>query len=234
MYKESIKDRLNLLYPDWEEFGGSWKFLTHWNITLQLVYFCLAFLNDVFGTEYKAKQDASYFQKLRDFLFATLAFPIGTFVSIIFWVLFNLDRDLVYPEALDEVYPPITNHMIHTTPLPSQILELALVYHSYPSRKLGFLTIIIFTQSYIAWIFYVAYAGGPWVYGVLEVLSQSQRLVFVMFMSIFSVLLYLTGEWCNKMVWKGRILDEISVDKCNSDYNLDKLKNKRKYKDKRS
>ena len=55
-----------------------------------------------------------------------------------------------------------------------------------------------------------------------------------MFMSLFSALLYLTGEWCNKMVWKGRILDEISINTCDSDYSLEKIKNKRKYKDKRS
>ena len=246
LYKDSIKDRLNELYPDREEFGGSWKFLTHWNIALQLVYFCIAFLNDLFGTESKIKQDANFLQILRDYLFATLAFPIGTFVPIVFWILYNLDRDLVYPQDLDDVFPQITNHMMHTTPLPSQILELVLVYHSYPSRKLGFPTIIIFCQSYIGWIFYVAYAGGPWVYGVFEVLSQSQRLIFVIGLSIFSVFLYLTGECCNKKVWEIQTDDEISSKDIYNNLqqsvytnsitgrNYSNVKNYKKYKDKRS
>ena len=235
MYKDSIKDILNKLYPDREEFGGSWKFLTHWNIALQLFYFCLALLNDLFGTESKTKEESSRLQKSRDFLFSTLAFPIGIFVPIIFWILFNLDRDLVFPADLDEVFPPITNHMMHTTPLPSQILELALVYHSYPSKKFGFPTIIVFCLSYVGWIFYIAYAGGPWVYGVLEVLSQSQRLMFVMGMSLFSVLLYSTGEICNNYVWKPSPSDTNYHKDVSITDTLDgKFKNKRKYKAKAS
>ena len=235
-YKDSIKDRMNELYPDREEFGGSWKFLTHWNIALQLIYFCLALLNDLFGTECRTKEQASHLQRSRDFLFSTLAFPIGIFVPIIFWILFHLNRDLVFPPDLDEVFPPITNHMMHTTPLPSQILELALVYHSYPAKKYGFPTIILFCLSYVGWIFYIPYAGGPWVYGVLEVLDQSQRLVFVIGMSVFSVLLYLIGEWCNNKVWKPNSSDKFQFKNIlNGDSVKGQVnKNKRRFKDKKT
>ena len=235
-YKDSIKDKLNELYPDRAEFGGSWKYLTHWNVALQLIYFCLALLNDLFGTESRTKEEASHFQKLRDFLFSTLAFPIGIFVPIIFWILFKLDRDLVFPPDLDEVFPPITNHMMHTTPLPSQILELAIVYHSYPAKKYGFPTIITFSLSYVGWIFYIPYAGGPWVYGVFEVLSQSQRLVFAIGMSLFSVLLYLIGEWCHNMVWKPTVSDEIQLKSLSNgdSFKGQANKNKRRYKDKKT
>ena len=149
---------------------------------------------------------------------------------------FHLNRDLVFPPDLDEVFPPITNHMMHTTPLPSQILELALVYHSYPAKKYGFPTIIVFCLSYVGWIFYIPYAGGPWVYGVLEVLDQSQRLVFVIGMSVFSVLLYLIGEWCNNKVWKPNFNDKLQFKNIlNGDSVKGQVnKTKRRFKDKKT
>ena len=202
VYKESIKDDLDELYPERKQFGGSWNYLTHWNIILQLAYFTLAILNDIFGTESRAKEVSSRLQKSRDFLFSTLAFPIGIFVPITFWILFYIDRDLVFPADLDQVFPAITNHMMHTTSLPSQILELLLVYHVYPPRKYGFPAIVSFCLAYISWIFYIAYAGGIWVYAVLEVLTQYQRLMFVISLSLFGIILYLIGEWCNNKAWK--------------------------------
>ena len=201
-YKESIKDELLELFPNRNLFGGSWKFLTHWNVILQLVYFCLAFLNDVFGTESRTKETSSRLQKCRDYLFSTLAFPIGIFVPTIFWILFNIDRNLVFPPVFDKIFPAITNHMMHTTPLPSQILELFFVYHVYPRKMSGIPAIVTFCLAYVGWIFYIAYAGGIWVYPVFEVLNQWQRILFVIVLSMFGTTLYLIGEYCHTWVWK--------------------------------
>ena len=202
LYKESIKDELHRMFPTRIEFGGSWKFLTHWNIFLQLAYFNLAFFNDIFGTESSTKEASSRLQKCRDFLFSTMAFPVGIFVPIIFWILFNIDRNLVFPPSFDKVFPPMTNHMMHTTPLPSQILELCMAYHIYPPKTYGIPAIITFCLSYIGWIFYIAYAGGFWVYPIFEVLTPLRRVCFVILLGIFVTMLYLIGERCNSWVWK--------------------------------
>lgn len=235
LYKETVKDKLNELYPMRKRFGGSWKFLTHWNIVLQILYFSLALVNDVFGTESREKEEASRFQKCRNFLFSTLAFPIGIFVPVMFWILFGIDRDLVFPADLDDIYPPITNHMMHTTSLPAQILELLLIYHAYPSRKYGIPAIVGFCLSYVGWIFYIGYAGGIWVYGILEVLTHSQRVTFLVGLIIFVCLLYLTGEWLNSKVWKKyHVTYEQSVLEHNGTGHRDvQFKSSRKYKQKK-
>ena len=67
---------------------GQWKFLTFINLWLQLLYFTISFLNNLFGSHSKTITSSSNLQKIRDYLFATLAFPIGQFVGIIFWTLF--------------------------------------------------------------------------------------------------------------------------------------------------
>ena len=49
---------------------------------------------------------------LKDFVFSTIGFPVGVFVSVSFWGLYAIDRDLVFPDELDQFFPPITNHMV--------------------------------------------------------------------------------------------------------------------------
>jgi hypothetical protein len=126
-------------WPGRRSFGGQWKFLTFWNMWIQLVYFSLSLLNNLFGSHSSDKASASNLQKARDFFFATLAFPIGQFVGIVFWSLFMLDRELVFPVRYDAYFPTYINHMMHTTVIPAQFLELVMLYHIYPSKKTGML-----------------------------------------------------------------------------------------------
>ncbi len=39
-------------------------------------------------------------KKAEDYLYATLAFPVGMFVGIVFWTLFAIDRELVNKDAV--------------------------------------------------------------------------------------------------------------------------------------
>ena len=59
---------------------------------------------------------------LKDFVFSTIGFPVGVFVSVSFWGLYAIDRDLVFPDELDQFFPPITNDMVRD-----------LRHHSFPS-----------------------------------------------------------------------------------------------------
>ena len=114
-----------LKLPGPRTFGGQWKFLTFWNLWIQFIYFTISFLTNILGSK------ASKLTSIRDYLFATLAFPIGQFVGIVFWVLFHLDRELVFPKRFDEFFPNYINHLMHTTIIPAQLLELILLYHAY-------------------------------------------------------------------------------------------------------
>jgi hypothetical protein len=136
-HSKSVDETLNKLLPRRSSFGGQFKYLTHWNVWLQAIFFIIALANDVFGTESRTKQGASWIQKVRDFLFSSIVFPTGAFVTIAFWSIYLVDRKLIFPVELDKFFPPITNHMMHTTPLVSQILELLFVYHVQPTRFYG-------------------------------------------------------------------------------------------------
>lgn len=89
--------------------GGQWKYLTFLNLVLQAIFFGVACLEDVLKRT-KGKKDIKFVTAFRDLLFTTLAFPISTFVFLSFWILFLYDRELVYPKALDNIFPVWLNH----------------------------------------------------------------------------------------------------------------------------
>ena len=63
-----------------------------------------------------------------------------------------------------------------------------------------------FYLSYIGWIFYIAYAGGFWVYPILEYLDAGQRALFIALCAVVAIGLYLVGEVCNKIVWGNQFI----------------------------
>ena len=46
-------------------------------------------------------------------------------------------RNLIFPVRFDAYIPSFYNHMIHSAVIPLQLLELALQYHIYPTKKTG-------------------------------------------------------------------------------------------------
>lgn len=191
-----------LKLPFKRSFGGQWKYLTFWNMWIQLIYFSISLLNNIFGSHASDHKSATRLQKVRDYLFATLAFPIGQFVGIIFWTLFNIDREVIFPAFFDKFFPNYINHMMHTTVIPAQLLELFLLYHIYPSRKHGIATTALFCFIYLSWTLIIAYVGGVWVYPIFEMLDPIPRVAFMACCSLFGGLLYICGEVLNGKVWK--------------------------------
>ncbi len=93
-----------------DQFGGPWKYLTFWNVWVQAIYFLMCYVNDKRGREKRKNTEKLHFiwncfsnllisdtklKKAEDYLYATLAFPVGMFVGIVFWTLFAIDRELV-------------------------------------------------------------------------------------------------------------------------------------------
>jgi hypothetical protein len=104
-----------------DKFFGPWKFLTFWNMWVQLIYFSICLVNDFTGGRKSAnnnksgKQGRGFLERAEDYLFASIAFPMGLFVGIAFWGLYAFNRELVYPAVLDKIVPVWLNHAMHTT-----------------------------------------------------------------------------------------------------------------------
>lgn len=77
--------------PRSQRFGGLGKYLTFLNMCLQLIFFTLCIVADFSGPK-------SRICRVKDVIFASAAFPIGVFVAVIFWGLYAVDRELIFPE----------------------------------------------------------------------------------------------------------------------------------------
>lgn len=188
VYRINMPEKLS---PTRNQFGGVWKYLTFLNMLLQFIFFTIALL-------------ANFVKRLRparDLIFASAAFPIGMFVGIIFWSIWAVDRELIFPKIMDEYFPAILNHCMHTTVIPLQLGQLCLVKHNFPSRSKGFTITGILCLGYMIWINYIYYMAGFWVYPVIKVLSAGQRICFFAFCGFVGGLLFLAGDVANKMIW---------------------------------
>ena len=143
-------------------FGGVAKYLTFLNMVLQLVFFIIAFLANFIKS----------LRGIRDIVFASAAFPIGMFVGIIFWSIWAVDRELIFPRILDDYFPALVNHCMHTTVIPLQLGQLLLVKHNFPSKKTGFIITALLCAGYLVWINYIYYVTGKWVYPVIKVFDH--------------------------------------------------------------
>ncbi|XP_063407797.1 androgen-induced gene 1 protein-like isoform X1 [Mytilus trossulus] len=185
-------------------FGGKFKYLTFWYFCIQTLYFGITVLNDFCGSNVRPSekgQKISSMQKFRDYFLATLVFPVGVFVVMTFWGIYAVDRELVYPRALDKIIPPWLNHIMHTTIVPFLLIEKYIVYHQYPPRKSGLITLLGFALLYLVWILWIAYYANIWVYPILKVLQPHQRAVFIIVLLFLFISLYILGEAINKFFW---------------------------------
>jgi hypothetical protein len=176
-----------------ENYGGPAKYLTFLNMCLQCVFFLVCLLADLTSSK--------SVKKVKDLMFAGAAFPIGMFVAVIFWGLWAVDRELIFPKKLDGHFPVWLNHFMHTTVLPLQLGELTFSSHKYPSRIVGGGITSLLTLGYLVWIHVVYHYGGFWVYPVFRVLTPTTRPAFMAVCCLMGFVLYLAGEKLNSIIW---------------------------------
>ncbi|XP_054007195.1 androgen-dependent TFPI-regulating protein-like isoform X3 [Hylaeus anthracinus] len=180
---------------------GLLKYLTMWGVIIQAVFFLICSLNDWFGTNAVSPKKPPFLRKLKDFMHAVFSFPVAMFVGVTFWSLMFVDRELVFPKAIDPYFPWWLNHLMHTMIMVSAILETILTPRKYPSRAKGISGHCLFLLAYLIWIHIIYYKSGIWVYPVMEVLSTPARIVFLLTMFLFSTMFYFIGETLDNFVW---------------------------------
>ncbi|KAK7075068.1 hypothetical protein SK128_007574 [Halocaridina rubra] len=185
--------------------GGPFKYLTFWDMLIQFMFFILAFINDIVGTNTAVSRNQAKLQKIRDFFFSTVVFSCGTFVTLSFWGIYNVDRNLIFPPIFDSWFPHWLNHNVHTTPLIGVLIELYLNPHNFPRRRTGLSVVGVFCLIYLVWVCFIAYQSGHWVYPILAHLSVVGRVIFITSMSVLVSLFYIIGETLNKQVWGAQI-----------------------------
>nr|XP_057914885.1 androgen-dependent TFPI-regulating protein [Doryrhamphus excisus] len=182
-------------------YGGPWKYLTFLNVLLQMFFFGLAAVNDL----QCGKNSETPLNRCKDVLFSVFAFPVGTFVVLLFWTIFAYDRELVYPATIDAFFPPWINHAMHTLVLPILLGEVVVEPHVYPQTTHALVTLGGVGLVYLFWILWVYFSVGIWVYPLLGHFSSVGLVFFFCFNMSVVTLLYLLGHKLNNRMWKKTI-----------------------------
>ncbi|XP_034080655.1 androgen-dependent TFPI-regulating protein [Gymnodraco acuticeps] len=178
-------------------YGGPWKYLTFLNLLLQMLFFGVAALSDLQA----GNKAESTLNRCKDLLFSVFAFPVGTFVVVLFWTIFAYDRELVYPATIDTFFPPWMNHAMHTLVLPFLLGEVVVQPHIYPQTKHALQALGGVGAAYLFWIIWVYLSVGIWVYPLLAHFSTPGLVGLFFFNMSVVVLLYLLGNKLNSRFW---------------------------------
>ena len=186
------------LYPmvttDDTHFGGDWKYLTHWNAMIQILYYITngALL---FNSDWKNKTS-----RFTHHVFACVVFPLAAFVTVMFWTLHTIDPSLVIDPNSEYQETAWMNHMKHTFVLFWVVVELVVVNHGYPMKFIGGATAFAVSGTYMVWVHVIYYVDSFWVYPILETLGWISRLLFCGAIVGFYQVLYLIGHVVNSKV----------------------------------
>ncbi|KAJ2945643.1 hypothetical protein O0L34_g470 [Tuta absoluta] len=194
-------------------FGGKFKYLTFLNAMLQTIYFTVASLNDIVGTNEPSPPEKPLIRRIKDALFSCLAFPLSMFVGLTFWGLYSVDRELILPKSMDPFFPVWLNHVMHTNIMVFILIDLISSFRMYPSKRQGLATLSIFMVMYLVWVHYIYFETGAWVYPVLKVMNWPLRVVFYIFCLGLVSSLYSLGEQLNNKVWSKELEKSIRAGK---------------------
>uniref|UniRef100_A0A2A4K847 Uncharacterized protein n=1 Tax=Heliothis virescens TaxID=7102 RepID=A0A2A4K847_HELVI len=174
-------------------------FFTFWTVVLQNVYFIVALLNDIFGTNTATKKPP-LIRQFKDILFS-ITLSAALYVVLVFWIFYIVDKRAIFPsEEIEKIFPMWLNLIMHTLILPIILVELYITKRNYPSRKTGFSVAIFLTAIYAAYIHIVYFKYGIWPYPFLYVVSWTTKGMYFIGSAVLGMAFYSFGEKLDAMV----------------------------------
>ena len=172
---------------------------------MQCIYFLLMTIS-VFYELTGTKVMSSWHKVLKrvcNYMYVSLVFPVGMFVSFAFWGIYLVDRNLIWPVSFDSFIPKHQNHIMHTLPLIGVLIDMFVSRKTYGNSILtGYIPLFLATIGYTCWLIIIKHYTGHWVYPVFNVLSQTQLVLFFMAFNVVGAIFYVLGKHLNAYLWK--------------------------------
>ncbi|XP_049949195.1 androgen-dependent TFPI-regulating protein-like isoform X3 [Schistocerca serialis cubense] len=123
-------------------------------------------------------------------------------VTLAFWTIYSIDRELIMPKALDAFLPLWVNHALHTNITVAAFTEMLITFHWYPaSRRNTVYGIAAITVAYAVCFYSTYYYDGTWLYPIYGVLDWTQRISLSAVTFIACILMSFFGEYLNLQIW---------------------------------
>ncbi|XP_064212661.1 androgen-dependent TFPI-regulating protein isoform X1 [Tribolium castaneum] len=174
---------------------GSFYF-TGWNFSAQVYFLVIAILDELAHLLGIPQSVDKYFGLVRHYLFTAIVFPCSMMVSVMFWGLYFVDRELVFPRTLDEFYPSWMTHSVHSFIILPIVTEINLPKkHGYEITDFNhaFPVLTAFIVSYEITLLTIYFVYGVWLYPIFKYLTWLQRLSFLVIVYAITVLLLYLG-----------------------------------------
>lgn len=148
------------------------RFFTTWTYLLQVGYAIFALGCDLFIVKNAKNKNYSLPSPITDFreiIFSGLVWPCTMVVFTIFWGLYTYDRRLIFPEFLDAVIPPISNHVIHTMIVPVVVCEVVLRPRKVPENHArNVMQLTLHLCVYFSVLYFTYIERGIWLYPIFK------------------------------------------------------------------
>ncbi|XP_041988240.1 androgen-dependent TFPI-regulating protein-like isoform X2 [Aricia agestis] len=177
-------------------------YLTGWNFSFQIMFLSLSVLYDMLEwLEHSGGRLAQRVRYWRDIIFCGMVVPFTMFVTHMFWTVYAIDRELVFPKVFDEVVPWWFNHCVHTNTGVMILVETLLQPRPYPTCRL--------IEELLYWVIAVAYAvvfytiffsTNLWLYAVFGVMTWWQVCLYQLYIWLSSYLVYRLQFPLNRLI----------------------------------
>ncbi|XP_060808737.1 androgen-dependent TFPI-regulating protein-like isoform X2 [Amyelois transitella] len=175
---------------------------TIWSFSFQTIFLSLALAYDVL--EWLNKHETSIGTKIRywrDIVFTALVVPFTCFVTGMFWSVYTIDRELVFPMVYDAIVPWWFNHCVHTNIAVVVVLETLLQPRRKPVNfKLELLINTSVSVLYAVVYYSIYFFAHRWLYGVFGVMTWWQVCLFQLFIWASVFFFYWIQYPINRMI----------------------------------
>ncbi|XP_046962618.1 androgen-dependent TFPI-regulating protein-like [Vanessa cardui] len=172
-----------------------WKLITAWFNFLGTGYLIISIFCD--WEALKGNKKSKYVQilsKINTFTFTSIIFPTTAFGDILFWRIWNDNRELIMPLSAENYITVWDQHSMHTVSLIFVLYELILVHRERPkSYQSEIIAMFTFLNIY-SLMCIISLLNGEYVYPCLKLFSNGKLFVLLIYAYI-SHLFYYTSQW---------------------------------------
>ncbi|XP_050558372.1 androgen-dependent TFPI-regulating protein-like [Spodoptera frugiperda] len=186
---------------------NQFRFLTIWNVYMQVIYMALGLSCDVLTLTNQGK-DSSLLKSLktiRDPLFTNIVMPFSITVSLTFWTIYTYDGALILPPSVDKTITTTSNHIMHTYIAPLVLWEILFRPRKRPETHLGNLLMINLYAAFYLVVIIVGYLEqGLWVYPIMDQLHGTIYFYGVVGVPLITTnVAYILQWYLTDLIWKG-------------------------------
>nr|XP_021190275.2 androgen-dependent TFPI-regulating protein isoform X2 [Helicoverpa armigera] len=188
-------------------------YLTNWNFLFQTIFLTMSLVYDLM--EWFDRHETGLGRKLRfcrDVMFSGLVVPLTLFISTMFWTLFWIDRELVFPVVYDQLVPWWFNHCVHTNIAIVILIETVLQARRHPTHYKLELWLTGGAGVLYAIVYYsIFFFAHRWLYAVFGIMTWWQVCLYQILIWTSTFVFYYIQFPINRIFHREEVEDQKQV-----------------------